>query len=375
MKGMTFLGLQAMSDPARPEAIESVRLCKEAGISVKMITGDHVITAIAIARDLGIGGRNVKSITGTQLAALSDEEFSEAAFSNSVFARVAPEQKYRLVEALQAGNEIVAMTGDGVNDAPALKKADVGVGMGATGSEVAKDAADMVLTDDNFSSIVAAVEEGRTVFANITKTLAWILPTSLGQGLVIVAALIMRYTLPVTPVQVLWINTVTAITLALPLAFESKEPGIMQLKPRNPNAPLLDGAVITRIFIVAVSMVIGAFIIFLYEKGQGASINEARTAAVATIVAYEVFYLFSARSERIPVWKTNPFSNPYIWVGVFLVTLFQLAFTYLPALNYFFGSAPLPWDVWLRVILVSFPIMIIVGIEKAIRVKYSKILR
>lgn len=371
LQDMVFLGLQAMSDPPRPEAIESVRECKEAGIRVVMITGDHATTAQAIARELGIASGDSRTMTGSELAQLEDEEFAEAARSVQVFARVAPEQKYRLVESLQANRAIVAMTGDGVNDAPALKKADIGVAMGKAGSEVAKDASDMVLADDNFASIVAAVEEGRTVFSNLIKSLAYVLPTNIGEGAVIIVALLAGLVLPVTPLQILWINTVTAVTLALPLAFEPQEPGLMRLPPRHPDAPVLSKALIFRIGLVAAAMVIGAFLIFGWERGRGASLEEARTATVATIVAFEIFYLFSARSERIPVWKLKLFNNPYIWIGITTVIILQLAFTYLPALNFVFRSAPLPADVWIRIILVSFPILLIVGMEKSVRMRFG----
>ena len=366
LRELVFLGVQAMSDPARPEAIAAVAECKNAGIEVKMITGDHVSTAHAIARDMGIGGADPRSATGTQLSEMDDEQFGETARSTAVFARVAPEQKYRLVESLQAGGEVVAMTGDGVNDAPALKKADIGVAMGKAGSEVAKDAADMVLTDDNFASIVAAVEEGRTVFSNLLKTLAFALPTNAGEGLIIIVALLGGYVLPVTPVQILWINTVTAVALALPLAFEPREPGIMRIPPREPNAPIVSKPLIVRILSVGIYMVIAGFAIFSFERSSGAAIEEARTAAVTTIVAVEVFYLFQARSERIPIWRLGFFSNPYVWIGVLVVALLQLAFVYLSTMHLFFGSAPLASGIWLRIILASLPVIVVVGVERAI---------
>lgn len=364
---MSFLGIQAMTDPARPEAIAAIRECKDAGIEVKMITGDHVSTAHAIARDMGIGGVNPKSVTGLHLSQIGDEEFDEVAYSTAVFARVAPEQKYRLVESLQNAGKIVAMTGDGVNDAPALKKADIGVAMGKAGSEVAKDASDMVLTDDNFASIVAAVEEGRTVMSNLLKSLAYILPTNLGEGMIVIVALLGGYLLPVTPVQILWINTVTTVTLALPLAFEPREPGIMKLSPRDPNTPIVSVDLIIRIFSVGIYMVVAGFAVFLFERSIEGSIREARTAAVATIVAIETFYLFQARSEQASVWKLGFFSNPYIWVGVPVVILLQLAFIYLPTMNLFFGSRPLTADTSLYVILASAPVVLIVDLERIIK--------
>jgi Ca2+-transporting ATPase len=233
-EGLTFLGLQAMIDPPRPEAIEAVRVCRQAGIRVKMITGDHAVTAMAIARQIGLGGEGeerMAAMTGRELAELSDEALNATVEQAPVFARVAPEQKLRLVRALQARDQIVAMTGDGVNDAPALRQADIGVAMGITGTEVAKEASDMLLTDDNFASIAAAVEEGRGVYDNLVKFITWTLPTNLGEGLVILAAVFAGSQLPILPVQILWINMTTAVLLGLMLAFEPKEPGIMDRPP------------------------------------------------------------------------------------------------------------------------------------------------
>jgi cation-transporting ATPase F len=367
LQGMSFLGIQAMVDPPRSEAIDAVRECKDAGIDVKMITGDHVSTARAVARDMGIGGTDLVSVTGSELAEMSGEEFDEIARSAAVFARVAPEQKYRLVESLQAAGEVAAMTGDGVNDAPALKKADIGVAMGKAGSDVAKDASDMVLTDDNFASIVAAVEEGRTVLSNLLKTLAYVLPTNLGEGLIILVALLGGYVLPVTPVQILWINTVTTVTLALPLAFEPREPGIMKAPPRDPDAPIMTAGLIVRIIDVGIYMVAAGFTVFLLERSMGGVIAEARTAAVTTIVGIETFYLFQARSEQTSLRKLGFFSNPYIWIGVLAVTLLQLAFVHLPAMNFFFGSTPLTGNTWFLVVLLSLPVTLVVGAERAIK--------
>lgn len=367
LREMCFVGIQAMADPPRPEAIDAVRECREAGIDVKMITGDHVSTAHAVARDMGIGETDPLCVTGSELAEISGEEFDKLACSAAVFARVAPEEKYRLVESLQRAGEIVAMTGDGVNDAPALKKADIGVAMGKAGSDVAKDASDMVLTDDNFASIVAAVEEGRTVLSNLLKTLAYVLPTNLGEGLIVIVALLGGYVLPVTPIQILWVNTVTTVTLALPLAFEPPEPGIMKAPPRDPNAPILSARLIVRIIDVGIYMVVAGFTIFLLERSIGGVVQEARTAAVTTIVAIETFYLFQARSEQTPAWKLGLFSNPYIWIGVLAVVLLQLAFVHVPTMNFLFGSTPLTSDTWLLVVVVSAPVILVVGAEKAAR--------
>ncbi len=262
---LTFLGLQGMIDPPRPEAIDAVRACQSAGIRIKMITGDHPITARAIAEKLGLDGAATGTeqsplvMTSQDLAEKSDQELIDIAEQVAVFARATPEQKLRLVRALQANGHVVAMTGDGVNDAPALKQSDIGVAMGVGGTEVAKEAADMILTDDNFATIEAAVEEGRGVFDNLTKFIVWTLPTNLGEGLVILAAIFAGVTLPLLPVQILWINMTTAVLLGLMLAFEPKEPDIMRRAPRDPKTPILDGTLILRIGIVGFIMLIGAF--------------------------------------------------------------------------------------------------------------------
>jgi len=265
--GLTFLGLQAMMDPPRPEAIAAVKACQKAGIQVKMITGDHVATAAAIARQIGLQSSTQSdpdnfAINGHRLSQLADHELVEVAQRTAVFARVSPEQKLRLVEALQAKGHVVAMTGDGVNDAPALKQADIGVAMGVGGTEVAKEAADMVLTDDNFSTIEAAVEEGRAVFDNLVKFITWTLPTNIGEGLVILVAVFAGLTLPITPVQILWINMTTAVLLGLMLAFEGKEPGIMERPPRRPDTPVLTRTLGFRIGLVSLMLLLSAFGLF-----------------------------------------------------------------------------------------------------------------
>ncbi len=283
VEGMTLLGLQAMIDPPRPEAVAAVAACRRAGVRVKMITGDHAATAAAIARQMGLlddalrdGEGPRAALTGSEMAALRDKAFIEAATATDVFARVTPEQKLRLVEALQARGHVVAMTGDGVNDAPALKQADIGVAMGVGGTDVAKDAADMVLTDDNFASIEAAVEEGRGVFDNLTKFITWTLPTNLGEGLVILAAVFLGTALPILPVQILWINMTTAVLLGLMLAFEPKEHGIMGRPPRRPGAPILSPALIRRILLVGTLLLGAAFGLFEWASAvQGTSLDVA----------------------------------------------------------------------------------------------------
>ena len=362
--GMTFLGLQGMIDPPRPESTAAVKNCHSAGIQVKMITGDHAVTAAAIAGKIGLSHAE-KVLTGKELARLSDGELIEAAETVSVFARVTPEQKLRLVEAIQARGHIVAMTGDGVNDAPALKRADIGVAMGITGTEVAKEAADMVLTDDNFASIEAAVEEGRCIFDNLTKFIIWTLPTNLGEGLVILAAVLLGTALPILPVQILWINMTTAVLLGLMLTFEPREPGIMQRPPRQTDEPILTATLIRRLTLVGVLMLAGAFGLYEYELDvMGASELQARTVAVNVFVMSEIFYLFNCRSLTRSFVKLGFFSNPWIFVGVSVMILLQLLFTYLPVMNLLFHSAPIALESWIRILAAATVVMLVVGGEK-----------
>lgn len=351
-EGLTFLGLQGMMDPPRPEAAIAVRASQEAGIKVKMITGDHPLTAAAIARAVGIAEADMV-YTGRHLEALSDDALIEVVEYAGVFARVTPEQKLRLVEALQARGHIVAMTGDGVNDAPALKQANIGVAMGITGTDVSKEAADMVLTDDNFATIEAAVEEGRGVFDNLTKIITWTLPTNLGEGLVILAALLIGEVLPILPVQILWINMATVAVLGLVLALEPREPGIMQRPPRNPDAPILTKALIRRIVVVGTLILIGAFGLFEWERQRGATLEVARTVAVNLVVFVELFYLFNSRSLTHSPFRIGLFSNRWLWLGVGGMVLLQMAFTYIPFMQTIFSSASVGWAEWWRIIAFS----------------------
>ena len=376
--GLTFLGLQGMIDPPRPEAVAAVRVCQNAGIRVKMITGDHAVTAAAIARQIGLDVGNDAAggplaLNGREIAAMTDSELVEAVERTAVFARVAPEQKLRLVEALQATGNIVAMTGDGVNDAPALRQADIGVAMGVTGTEVAKEAADMLLTDDNFSSIEAAVEEGRGVYDNLVKFITWTLPTNLGEGLVILAAVFAGVELPILPVQILWINMTTAVLLGLMLAFEPKEPGIMDRPPRDPGQPLLTRELATRICLVGFLLLLGSFGLFEWELRQGSSVAEARTCAVNVFVFGELFYLFNCRSLRHSMLSLGFFSNRWLLSGVSLMILLQLMFTYLPVMNSAFGSRPIGLREWGLILGASFGIYLVIELEKSLR--YRKILR
>jgi len=373
IQNLTLLGLQGMIDPPRPEAVDAVRACQDAGITVKMITGDHALTAAAIGQQIGLCSGDCNAVlTGADLTKLTDTELISKAQEINVFARVAPEQKLRLVEALQARGHVVAMTGDGVNDAPALKQSNIGVAMGITGTDVSKEAADMVLTDDNFASIEAAVEEGRGVFDNLTKFIAWTLPTNLGEGLILLAAILVGATLPILPIQLLWINMVTAGVLGITLALEPKEADIMRRKPRDPDAPILDGTLILRIVLVGLIILAGAFGLFEYEIGRGASVEEARTVVVNVIIFVEIFYLFSARSLTRSPFQLGFFSNPWLIGGAILMVLLQLLLTYVPFMNRLFGTASMSLMLWLDVLAVSLAGFIVIEVEKWIRRRRAK---
>jgi calcium-translocating P-type ATPase len=371
-EGLILLGVVGIIDPPREEATAAVRTCQKAGIRVKMITGDHAITARAIGTMMGIGdGINV--LKGSDLENYDKTQLQEAVLSCDIFARVSPEQKLQLVTALQASGEVVAMTGDGVNDAPALKRADVGVAMGLKGTEVAKESAEMVLADDNFASIAHAVEEGRTVYDNLKKSILFILPTNGGEAMIIIAAIIMGKMLPITPVQILWINMITAVTLALTLAFEPAEANIMQRPPRNPKEPILSGFLIWRIIFVSLILVSGTFGLFLWEREYGASIELARTVAVNTLVMFEIFYLFSARYLLAPSLTFNGmFGSRYVLYAIGLLILFQLAFTYLHPMQILFNTIALDVNTWLRIVVVASSVLVLVEIEKFLLRKYSK---
>jgi cation-transporting ATPase F len=365
-RDLVLTGLHAMLDPPRHTAADAVRSCRTAGLAVKMITGDHAATAEAIARQVGVldddGGDAV--LTGDELRALPDADLPDAVERAAVFARVTPEQKLRLVEALQARDHVVAMTGDGVNDAPALKQADIGIAMGLGGTEVAKEAGDMVLTDDDFATIEAAVEEGRGVFDNLTKFIVWTLPTNTGEALVILVAIVLGATLPILPTQILWINMTTAVALGLTLAWEPREPGIMTRPPRDPRRSLLTGPVLFRTLLVSVLLTAGAWWVFELEGAAGASVEASRTAAVNVFVMAQLFYLFSCRSLDVSVWRIGLFSNRVLLVGVAVQLLLQALFTYLPAMNALFDTAPIGIGAWGRIILVAAAVTSVAALDK-----------
>jgi len=371
-EGLVFLGLQAMLDPPRPEAGPAVAACLRAGIRVKMITGDHAVTATAIARRLGISrDEEARALTSQDLAKLSDEEFIEAARNTDVFARVTPENKLRLVEALQARGEIVAMTGDGVNDAPALRRADIGIAMALSGTETAREAADMVLTDDNFATIEAAVEEGRGVFDNLQKFIGWTLPTNGGEALVLIAAILLGIHLPILPIQILWINLSTAVCLGLMLAFEPKEGDLMARPPIPPGSPILSAFLVQRIVLVSALLCGAVFATYEWEILHGASEAAARTAAVSAIVFGQLAYLFNSRSLTRPLRTVGLFSNPWVWLGAGLMALLQVGITYLPFMNRLFSTEPIRPQAWLVILGAGLCVFLCVGLDKWIRARVA----
>ncbi|MGD9865051.1 MAG: HAD-IC family P-type ATPase [Pseudodonghicola sp.] len=369
---LTLIGLIGLIDPPRAEAIAAVADCRAAGIRVKMITGDHAATARAIGAQIGLQNPD-RVLTGADIEAMEDVELSEAAVSTDIFARTAPEHKLRLVAALQARGLTVAMTGDGVNDAPALKRADAGIAMGRKGSEAAKEAADLVLADDNFASIAAAVREGRTVYDNIKKVISWNLPTNAGESMTIAVALFAGMTLPITAVQILWVNLITTVTLGLVLAFEPPEPGTMRRPPRARAAPLLTGALVWHIVLISVLFLFAVFGIYAYAIDRGHSPALARTMAMNMLVVLEIFHLFFIRNiyGTSLTWAAVR-GTPVVWVCVVTVTAAQCAVTYLPPLQVVFGTEPVPLTDGLLIVGIGAVFFALIETEKQMRLAFQR---
>ena len=381
---LTFIGLQALIDPPREEVKVAIQKCHSAGIKVKMITGDHQTTAAAIGKYLGIMS-DQGPVPGNQLESLSEESLAETSAKVNIFSRVAPEHKLKLVSGLQKKGEIVAMTGDGVNDAPALKKADIGVAMGITGTDVSKDAADIILTDDNFATIVSAVEEGRRVYDNLIKSLAFVLPTNVGEALILLVAVASFPIvdgiplLPMSPVQILWINLVATVSLALPLAFETKERNIMNRPPRKPNEPLLNPFVIFRTILVAVIITLTGIGLFLKEFSNAMdagvmssdALSEAQTMAVTSIVFLQIFYMLNCRSLRESIFNIGVFANPTVFLGIGILLALQLSYVHLPFMNRLFGSSALSLQSWAVSALCGAIVLPVITVEKIIRKKWK----
>src|SRR5215831_16976525 len=365
-KNLVLLGLIGLLDPPRKEAIEAVHECHGGGIRVTMITGDHKITAAAIAKMLGIGDGKT-AITGAEIEELNEAALQEKVGNVDVFARASPEHKLRLVKAIQANKQIVAMTGDGVNDAPALKKADIGVAMGIKGTEVTKEAAGMILADDNFASITAAVKEGRTVYNNIEKAILFMLPTNVAQALVIAVPIFIGFTMPITAPQVLWVNMVTSVALGLVISFEPHELDVMNRPPRAVDRPILTGFGIWRVVFVGLALLGVTLWAFFWAKSWDASDDLARTIAVNALVIGQVFYLLNSRYKLDSSLSLRAhLGNPYLPLGIGAVVVLQLLFTYAPPLQALFHTASMPLRLWPPLFLAGLLFFLVVEAEKFI---------
>lgn len=367
---IVFLGLAGIIDPPREEAIEAIEACSKAGITVKMITGDHVDTAKAIGKEMGIGDGE-KALQGKDLEKMNSRQLAEAAEKYDVFARTSPEHKLKLVTGLQRKGLICAMTGDGVNDAPALKKADVGIAMGIKGTEVTKDSAEMVLADDNFSTIVAAVEEGRRVYDNLKKTILFILPTNGAESFLIMASILFGTLMPLTPVQILWVNMVTSVTISLALAFEKIEPDAMNRPPRSPKAALLSGYFIWRILFVSILIGGGTLLMNIHLLEIGVPENIVKTITLQTIVITQMFHLFNSRNIKRFAINKDFFANKAVFVVCVILIILQLSITYIPFMNELFGTYPLELKFWSYPVIMGLIVFFVVEIEKIIMCKLN----
>ena len=367
--GIIYAGLQGMIDPPRIEAIEAVGGCKRAGIRVIMITGDHSATAVAIAKKLGIGGDDPGVLRGKELESMSDEELFDNVKEVSVYARVSPDHKLRIVRNLMKHGEVVAVTGDGVNDAPALKAAHIGIAMGRTGTDVSKETSDMILTDDNFATIFSAVEEGRVIYDNIRKVTFFLIPTGIAAILSIVMTMIMGLPIPYVAAQLLWINLVTNGLQDVALAFEPKERDVVNRPPRKPKEGIMSRVLIERTIIVAFLISLGVVYNFASALNGGASIEQARTVAVTTMVFFQFFQAWNSRSEKQSVFSINPVSNPFLFYSMIAAFFAHLAVLYVPAFQWIFRTEPLTAIEWIRILAVAASVIIVVEIDKWVRRK------
>ncbi|HFQ9138843.1 TPA: cation-transporting P-type ATPase [Enterobacter cancerogenus] len=369
--GVILLGIAGMMDPPRPEAITAIADCLQAGIRVKMITGDHPQTAMSIGQMLGIGNA-ASAITGRELEAMDDPQLSEAAQKYDIFARTSPEDKFRLVQALQSRQEVVGMTGDGVNDAPALKRADVGIAMGIKGTEVTKEAADMVLTDDNFATIARAVHEGRRVYDNLKKTILFIIPSNIAQALLIIIALLAGNLIPLTPVLILWMNMATSATLSFGLAFEAGERDIMNRPPRKSNLHVMDGFAIWRVVFVGLMIAISAFVLEAWLQPRGYSPEFIRTVLLQMLVTAQWFYMLNCRVTDGFSLSKGLLANKGIWIVSAVLLILQLLIIYAPFMQMLFGTEALPFRYWVITFLIGFAMFLIVEVEKPLTRRWRK---
>lgn len=368
--GLNFLGLVAIIDPPREEVIESLKVMRSAGVEVKMITGDNAITAKSIGQSLGLADE-IHAITGTQWDALSNEEKIIAADKNQVFARTTPSNKLEIIEALQKNNKVTAMTGDGVNDAPALKRADIGVAMGIKGTDVAKDSADMILTDDNFATMSSAIKEGRRIFDNIKKSILYLLPISFSEGLIVAYAILTKQEIPLQPTQLLWINMVSAITIQFALIFEPAEEGIMNRKPRKTGSKLMSRHDVFQMTYVAILIAAVSLIIDIYLNNKGVGEVISSTTMVNTLIIGKIFYLFNIRTPKLALSK-ELFSNSKVFVFVGLMILLQLFLTYTPFMQEIFSTGPITSLEWGLAVAAGAIVLVVTEIDKMIRIKLQK---
>jgi len=369
--GLIFAGLQGMIDPPRQEVVEAIRMCRQAGIRTAMVTGDHAVTAGAVAGQIGIETEKAQVLEGRQLETMSDEELYEKAETISVYARVAPVHKLRIVQQLIKRGEVVAVTGDGVNDAPALKAAHIGVAMGRTGTDVAKEAADIVLSDDNFASIVAAVREGRIVYDNIKKVTIFLVSCGFGELLTIISCMLAGLHLPYNPAQILWLNLVTNGFQDVALAFEPGEKDVLRRKPRPPRERILSALMIQRTLLMGTVLGFGTFIVYYLELASDVSVESARSVALTTMVFFQFYQAMNCRSETLSIFEMHPLSNPFLFVSMIGAFYAHLAVLYVPALQYIFRTVPLDFGQWIVVIASSVTVVIVVELDKLIRRRKS----
>ena len=370
-QGLIFLGIAGMMDPPRPEAVDAIHTCQTAGIRVKMITGDHPQTAMSIGQMLGINN-STEAMTGYQLEHMDDDELAKAAVEYDIFARTSPEHKLRLVKALQKNGEVVGMTGDGVNDAPALRQADVGIAMGIKGTEVTKEAADMVLTDDNFATIASSVKEGRRVYDNLKKTILFIMPTNLAQGLLVVIALLAGNMIPLTPVLILWMNMATSATLSFGLAFEAAERNVMNRPPRKTGQHVMDAFAVWRVAFVGSMIAISAFILEAWLAPRGHSAEFVRTVLLQMLVTAQWLYMINCRNTDGFSINRGLLKNKGIWMVTGVLLLLQLAIIYLPVMQMMFGTEALPARYWFVTLAMGAVMFFIVEIEKRLTRRFRK---
>jgi magnesium-transporting ATPase (P-type) len=364
---LDFVGLQGMIDPPREEAIAAVRGCQEAGIRVVMITGDHATTALAIAQQLGIAGRTDRVVSGLEVDRMDDAALARVVADVPVYARVSPEHKLRIVLALQGLRNVVAVTGDGVNDAPALKAADIGAAMGRSGTDVAKEASDMIVTDDNFASIFAAVEEGRIAFDNVRKTTFFLISTGAAAVVVVLASLLFGFPVPFLPAQMLWLNVVTNGVQDVALAFEPGEKDVLKRKPKAPKEGVISALLWERTVIAGIVMAVGTVALFLAEYEEHGDLGIARTVALTTMVLFQVFHVGNSRSEHRSAFSKSPFANPFLLVGTLIAMSLHITALYLPVTQFILRVEPLDAGQWVRMILVAATVIVAVEIHKVLR--------